>query len=111
MEIFAYLSLNFHNSAFKLFIFHYRAVLNPGFIGIDGMDRVIEKFGDSFTVCDAQTYQSEDTHLGGKGMVVGWQFTVFLLKQKIEFLYKVRENFEERLVESLIHILSLGIQG
>ena len=99
MEIFAYLSLYFHNMVFKLFIFHYRSVFYPGFVGIYSMDGVIEKFCYSLTITDTQTYQSENTHLGCQRMVIGRQFTVFLLKQEIEFLHEVREDFKECLVE------------
>ena len=86
--------LYFHNLLYKLFIFNQRTVFDSRLIRVDRMHGIIQEFGNPLTIVDAQTDQSKDAHLGGKGMVVGRKFAVFFLKEQIKPLNEVGKNLE-----------------
>ena len=56
-------AINFHDTGLKIFIGHRAAVLDPGLIGVDGIDRIAEDLGDLVIVADAHPDKSEDAQI------------------------------------------------
>ena len=54
----------FHDPGLEILVGKKGFVLDPGFVGVDGIDGVFQYFGDLFIVGDADPDEGEDAEIG-----------------------------------------------
>ena len=86
---------------FEFFVGDDGFVFDPGLVCIDGVDGILEDAGDLFVFVDAHADEREDAKVGVEEFVVFQLDLIFFGEQVVEALNKIREEFEEHLVEIL----------
>ena len=82
-------NLYFHDFCFELVVVYLRFILHTCLISVDGVDAIVQEFGNAFGVVDAQTDERKDAHFGGQrvGFLVG--------RRVIEELIVARDEMRE----------------
>ena len=77
-------TLYFHDAGLKLVVGNDGPVLDPGLIGIDGIDRIFEYLGDLVVVGDAHADQGKDPEVDVEQFVLFQLDLVFGFEEGIE---------------------------
>jgi hypothetical protein len=63
-------SPDLHDPLFELFVGDDGLVLDPGFVGVDGVDGIFEDAGDFLVLVDSHSDEGEDADVGVEQFVV-----------------------------------------
>jgi hypothetical protein len=92
--------LNFHDAGLEFVVGENGPVLDPGLVGIDGVDRIFEDLGDLLVVADAHADEGEDAEIYVEEFIVLETYLVFFFEEGIEPGDEIGEDTQEDGVEA-----------
>ena len=90
----------------ELFVREWRGVFDFGFIGIDGVDGVVEQYGYLVIIVDAETDKRENSQFGIEQFAVLRCYLLIGGEEVIELWDEIGEDMQEDGVESSVEIVS-----
>ena len=90
----------FHDFFLKFFVGKQRLALHLGFVGINGVDGIVQDPGNFLSIADAHPDEGEDAKFGIQELVVFQDNTVFFFEIRIKNGDKVGKEFQEDFVEA-----------
>lgn len=88
-----------HDTLFEFFVGDDGFVLDPGFVGVDGVEGIFEDAGDLFVLVDPHADEGENAEVGIEQFVIFQLDLIFIAEHVVEALDEVGEEFEEDLVK------------
>ena len=74
-------------------------VFDPGFVGVDGVNGIVEDAGDLFIFVDTHSDECEDAEVGVEELVVLVLDLIFFAEQVVKAMNEVGEELEKYFIE------------
>ncbi len=93
--------LNAHDLGLKFVVGHDGLVLNPGFVRVNGFDRIIEDLGNLFGLFDAHPHEGKNAQVGIEQFIFLQPDLTILAQQGIDKRHKIGKQLKKDPVKAL----------
>jgi len=90
--------LDVHDLRLKFVVGHDGLILNPRFVGIDGLDGIIQYPGDLFSFLDAHPHKGKNAEIGIEQFIFFQPYLPILPQQRIDKRHKIWKQLQEEAV-------------